>query len=141
MKYLITTILLALAPLSWSEMLVPSKNWIVSNQDADTDCSYTNSLGQAALMVIVNTVYPPGARSKKVTGSVTLKYDVSSEGRTQNIRILETKLSPPYLPRSFERAAITAISRYRYKPTVRVEGEDIKVMNVRDVRCRIDFKP
>ena len=140
MKHTTLVILLALAPLSWSDR--PSiedavKNavgtWILSNQDADTDCVW--DAPGFWLMVEPKPEYPRRARRKEVTGSVTLEYDVYL-GIPKNIRILETKLSRPYPPKTFEKAAISTISKYRYKPLVR-DGE---VYNVRDVRCRIDFK-
>jgi protein TonB len=55
--------------------------------------------------------YPSGALSRGVEGSVLLEYTVDARGRVVSPRVLEA--TPPGV---FERAALRALSRWRYEP-------------------------
>jgi len=66
--------------------------------------------------------YPFGALSRGVEGSVLLEYTVDERGRVVSPRVLEA--TPPGV---FERAALRALSRWRYEPF----GTGPKIMKVR----------
>jgi TonB family protein len=136
MKHLTLVILLAVAaPLSWGEK--PSLeeainnakgNVIVSNQSADTDCVWS---GNGIWLMRKNLPkYPRMAKWRKITGSVTLEYDVSRLGKVRNIRVLESRPA-----KTFDKAAIEAVSQYVYKPIVR----DGTFYAVKNVVCQLDF--
>jgi len=55
--------------------------------------------------------YPFGALTRGIEGSVLLEYSVDGRGRVVAPRVLEA--SPPGV---FERAALHALSRWRYQP-------------------------
>lgn len=63
-------------------------------------------------------VYPPAARSAGIEGRVTVRYDVSAKGTVVNPHIVEAE------PESvFDRAALEAVSRWRFRPPV-VDGQN-----------------
>jgi periplasmic protein TonB len=66
--------------------------------------------------------YPFGALTHGIEGSVLLEYSVDARGRVVAPRVLEA--NPPGV---FERAALNALSRWRYQPG----GEAMKPMKVR----------
>ena len=58
-------------------------------------------------------VYPEAARAKGIEGWVRLRYDISIDGRVENLKVLES--SPPGV---FDAAALAAVARWRYRPPV-----------------------
>ncbi|MGH7336019.1 MAG: energy transducer TonB [Myxococcota bacterium] len=66
--------------------------------------------------------YPFGALTRGIEGSVLLEYTVDARGRVIAPRVLEA--SPPGV---FDRAALHALSRWRYQPN----GGTSKLMKVR----------
>lgn len=66
--------------------------------------------------------YPFGALSRGVEGSVLLEYTVDERGRVVSPRVLEA--TPPGV---FDRAALKALSRWRYEPP----GAESTIMKVR----------
>ena len=63
-------------------------------------------------MMHVQPDYPPAAVARDLDGHVVVAFDVSADGVVHNIRIIGS--SHPI----FERAAIRAAERFRYKPAV-----------------------
>jgi protein TonB len=61
--------------------------------------------------------YPPNGRGN---GSVLVRFDVTRLGTVANARVVES--TPPGM---FERAALRAIERWRYRPAV-VDGEPVE---------------
>jgi len=57
--------------------------------------------------------YPSRAQARGIEGWVHLRFDVTAEGTTTHIRILD---SDP--PKTFDRAAIRAVEKYKYKPRI-----------------------
>jgi len=57
--------------------------------------------------------YPSRAQARGIEGWVYLRFDVTAEGTTANIRVLD---SDP--PKIFDRAAIRAVEKYKYKPRI-----------------------
>ena len=57
--------------------------------------------------------YPSRAQARGVEGWVHLRFDVTPEGATDNIVVVD---SEP--PNTFDRAAVDAVKKYKYKPRV-----------------------
>lgn len=68
--------------------------------------------GPVVAMMHVQPDYPPAAVARDLEGHVVVAFDVSADGVVHNIRIIGS--SHPI----FERAAIRAAERFRYKPAV-----------------------
>ena len=69
-------------------------------------------------------LYPAAARAEGIEGWVKLGYDISVDGRVENLRVLES--SPPGV---FEGAAMAAVARWRYRPPV-IDGAPSGVSGV-----------
>jgi len=59
----------------------------------------------------IHPVYPPKARRQSIEGWVKVGFVITTEGSVSNVRLIE---STP--PRIFDRAAIKAISRWKFSP-------------------------
>jgi protein TonB len=85
--------------------------------------------GEYLPIVRVPPAYPPRAQENGVEGWVLLEFTVTAEGTTENVIVLESSHS------MFERSAIKAAEKYKYKPRV-VDGEPTPVTGV---TVRIEF--
>jgi TonB family protein len=65
--------------------------------------------------------YPQAALNQSVSGSVTLQFTVDVKGEPRDVHIVEA--TPPGV---FDRAAVNAIKRWRYAPTV-INGTPVEV--------------
>jgi protein TonB len=74
--------------------------------------------------------YPDSALNDHVSGSVTVQYTVDKKGHTRNVQVIES--TPPGV---FNRAAMDAITRWRYRPA-KYNGQPVEV----PVRTRIRFE-
>jgi len=84
----------------------------------------TISDGEALPIVKVRPVYPQRAITRGIEGHVLVQFSIDELGRVVDARVLEAQ------PRGvFERAALQAVERFRYKPRV-VNGEPIPVSGV-----------
>lgn len=57
--------------------------------------------------------YPSRAQARGIEGWVHLRFDVTPEGTTTNIVVLDSDPA-----RTFDRAAVKAVEKYKYKPRV-----------------------
>lgn len=80
-------------------------------------------------IVRVAPVYPKKALKKRLSGSVTLSFTVTPEGRVDAPRVTDS--TDPV----FERASLGAVKKFKYKPRV-LDGVPVAVP---DVRTRISF--
>ena len=64
-------------------------------------------------LVRVNPLYPPRAQARGVEGWVWLEFTITPHGTTTDIRILDSDPGG-----YFERSAINAVKKYKYKPRV-----------------------
>lgn len=71
--------------------------------------------GPLVAMVRVRPVYPPRAIAMNLDGWALVQFDVSSDGTVTNATVVESSHSV------FDKAAIDAVLRFRYKPRV-VDG-------------------
>ena len=82
-----------------------------------------NSDGQVSPKVRIEPRYPNDAAIKEIEGYVTLKFDITPDGRTTNIAIVESK------PRGvFEKASKRAVRKWKYSPQ-QEEGKSVAVYN------------
>lgn len=98
------------------------------NISADTLAA---SDGDYLPIVKVAPVYPRRALSRGVEGYVIVEFMVTKLGTVENVVVVEA--NPPGY---FERAAVKAASRFKYKPKV-INGEPVDVAGVRN---QITFK-
>ncbi len=76
-------------------------------------------------LVRVNPQYPARAMQRGIEGWVQLRFTVSAAGTVKDVQVEKAE------PRNyFEQAAINAVSRYKYKPSV-VGGKAIDTPGVR----------
>jgi len=90
-----------------------------------------SSDGEYLPIVKVAPVYPRRAQTRGIEGYVLLEFVVTKTGAVENPVVIEA--SPPGI---FDRAAINAALKFKYKPKV-VNGEPIDVAGVRN---RITFE-
>lgn len=81
--------------------------------------------GDALPIVKVQPVYPRHALARNLEGYVLVEFTIDALGRVVDVRVIEA--SPPGV---FERAALQAAQRFRYKPRV-VNGQPTPVTGVR----------
>ncbi len=73
--------------------------------------------------------YPPSALMREQEGYVELLFDVELDGSVSGAEVIESKPK-----RIFDRAAVAAVSRWRFQPVVR-EGVPVQVK----ARVRLEF--
>ena len=101
------------------------------NVDLDVGGGGFSSDGEYLPIVKVAPVYPRRAQTRGIEGYVILEFVVTRTGAVTNPVVVEAK--PPGI---FDRAAINAALKFKYKPKV-VNGEAIDVAGVRN---RITFE-
>ena len=69
-------------------------------------------------------VYPEAARAQGIEGWVRLRYDITIDGRVENLKVLES--SPPGV---FDAAALAAVAQWRYRAPV-IDGAPSAVSGV-----------
>ena len=98
--------------------------------DVDIDMSGTGGFsadGEYLPIVKVQPIYPRRAQTRGIEGHVLLEFTVTSTGAVRDPVVIEAK--PPGI---FDRAAINAALKFKYKPKV-VNGEPIEVAGVRNL--------
>ena len=87
--------------------------------------------GEYLPIVKVAPIYPRRALTRNIEGTVLLEFVVTATGAVRDPVVIEAK--PPGF---FERAAIQAALKFKYKPKV-IDGEPVEVSGVRN---RIKFE-
>jgi protein TonB len=115
------------APQAKPDLLKPLSN-------VDTSFSFNPNFNATGLMaagegdylpiVKVQPEYPPRALSRGIEGYVIVEFMVSKLGTVQNPVVI--KADPPGY---FERAALKAASKFKYKPKI-INGEPVDVAGV-----------
>lgn len=96
----------------------------------DVDLSGTGGFsqdGEYLPIVKVQPIYPRRAQTRGIEGYVLLEFVVTATGAVRDPIVIEAK--PPGI---FDRAAINAALKFKYKPKV-VNGEAIEVGGVRNL--------
>jgi len=83
--------------------------------------------GEYLPIVKVQPVYPRRAQERGISGHVLLEFEVTELGTVENPVVIEA--DPPGY---FERAAMAAAKKFKYKPKV-VNGEPVRVAGVRNL--------
>ena len=79
--------------------------------------------GELLPIIVVAPVYPIRAARRNLEGYVLVEFTVTRTGNVKDVVVLES--SNPL----FERPAIVAVSKFKYKPRV-VDGEPVEVTGV-----------
>jgi len=79
---------------------------------------------ELALLTPIAPAYPFTALKRELEGRVIVEYTVTRDGSVTNVRIIESS------HREFESAAVTAVSRARYRPRV-IDGAAVDVPGMR----------
>ena len=112
----------------------PTINIAAPTVTADTSIGGPGSMniaeGDYLPIVRVAPVYPARALSRGLEGYVDLAFTVTTAGTTKDPVVIQSTSS------LFERAAIRAVLKFKYKPRV-VDGVPVDVPNV---KTRITFK-
>ena len=112
----------------------PTINIAAPTVNADTSIGGPGSMniaeGDYLPIVRVAPVYPARALSRGLEGYVDLSFTVTTAGTTRDPVVIQSTSS------LFERAAIRAVLKFKYKPRV-VDGVPVDVPNV---KTRITFK-
>lgn len=82
-------------------------------------------------LVRIQPMYPRAAAQKRIEGWVEVEFDISVKGKVVNPRVIAAK--PPNV---FNRAALSAIVKWKYKPRIR---NGVPVVT-RGVRVRLKFE-
>lgn len=83
-------------------------------------------------LVRIAPEYPARAAARGIGGWVLLEFTVTAAGATREVRVVD---SDP--PRTFDRVAIRAVERFKYRPKV-VDGKPVEQHGVRVV---LEFDP
>lgn len=98
-----------------------------------TACSSTPlpERSNAALQETANPTYPIHAARNNIEGYVQMSFDISESGVPINIKVLKS------VPKKiFNKAAIKALSKWRYAPKV----ENGKAVVQQNLTVQLDFK-
>jgi len=75
----------------------------------------------ARLITKVQPIYPASAKQRGAQGSVLLHAIVSKDGRPLSMKVLNSQIDP-----ELARAAVEAVSQWRYQPTL-LNGEPVEI--------------
>ena len=93
--------------------------------NANFDIGDAPADGDIMPLVRVPAQYPRNAASRGIEGWVILEFDVTPEGTTENVHVIDS--DPKNI---FDRAAIRAVEKFKYKPKI-VNGQPTKQFNVK----------
>ena len=82
------------------------------------------NLEAAKIITKVQPIYPESAKAAGAQGSVLLHAVVSKDGRPLQLQVLNSQVNP-----DLARAAVEAVSRWRYQPTL-LNGEPVEIDTV-----------
>ena len=75
--------------------------------------------------------YPRIAAQKGLSGYVQVIFDITAQGKTENIRVIDSQPK-----RIFDRAAVKAVSKWKYQP----QTQDGKPMRTNNVVTKVIFE-
>lgn len=107
----------------------------VTGQNAYTYTPQQYVDGPLVAIVRVSPTYPPLMNARGLEGHVLVQFDVLSDGRVANIMVVESS------HRGFNKAAIKAAARFKYKPRV-VDGVPMASEGIQNLfRFRMEEEP
>lgn len=112
--------------------LTPAVNLGTKEKDIfqkPTDINFSKGEGAEQPIVRVAPQYPSGPLSNGIEGYVIVEFTVTAQGNTADVIAVESS------HRGFERNAIRAVEKFKYKPRV-IDGVAIQVL---DLKTRITF--
>jgi TonB family protein len=89
----------------------------------------SSEVAQSNIASRVEAIYPPSARTARIEGSVVLQFEISIEGRVQNVSVVNGN---PLLTA----AALDAVRQWTYKPFV-LNGKAIPVYTTATVNFKL----
>ncbi len=95
-----------------------------------TEPVHVGADGDYMAIAKVVPIYPRAAREQKIEGHVIVEFTVASDGSTADLTVVESV--PPDI---FDRAALEAVRRFKYKPRV----ENGRAVAVPGIRNRVTF--
>ena len=105
--------------------------------DTDLDLGKGLDLGPRASdsdevpVVRVEPMYPRRAAAEGIEGWVLLQFDVSTTGATKNVKVIDANPA-----RIFDRAAVRAVKKWKYRPKV-IDG---KALEKRGLKVKLNFR-
>lgn len=87
------------------------------NLDTSLNLGAAPADGDYAPIVRVNPIYPHRAEEMGIEGWVEVRFDVTTNGSTANVKVINAKPSGV-----FDRATVRAVKKWKYKPKV-VDGK------------------
>jgi len=106
-------------------IFVFSHRWICAALTAALLAGCAGGLHQPMQLIQdAGPVYPATAKAQGIEGWVRLRYDIASDGRVENLRVLES--SPPGV---FDAAAMAAVAQWRYRAPI-IDGAPSAVSGV-----------
>jgi protein TonB len=112
-----------------TQMSVSMAPPVIETNPAGSSVGFGVSDGDYLPIVKVSPVYPQRALARRLEGYVLLEFAVTRTGAVKDIVVVESTAQ------IFERPAIEAALKFRYKPRV-IDGESVEVVGVRN---RITF--
>lgn len=104
---------------------VPSADPVPPAPDSDGMRNFLSD-GPLVSVALVQPAYPAIAATQGLEGYVIVQFDVGADGNVSNVRVVESS------NRVFEKSAITAAQRCRFKPRV-VDGLAVATAGVRQM--------
>lgn len=98
---------------------------------ANTAHSVDNKAFMASPVMRVEPLYPVQAAQNKQEGGVILQFDISEDGSTDNIQVLEA-----FPQNVFERESVIALKQWKYKP--RIQGG--KAQRQTGLKVQLDYR-
>ncbi|QYJ93578.1 energy transducer TonB [Shewanella spartinae] len=95
------------------------------------DSRVVNDTSDALPIIQVSPQYPVSAAQEGKEGYVLLEFDISASGAVENIKVIQARPK-----RIFDRAAINALKKWKYKPKM----EEGRVTPQTKQQVRLDFK-
>ena len=83
------------------------------------------------LLNMVKPVYPAGAKAAGIEGTVVLMAVVAKEGNLLSLRVMNSQIDP-----ELAKAAVEAVSQWRYQPTL-LNGDPVEVVTNINVNFRL----
>lgn len=88
--------------------------------------------GDVVPLVRINPQYPRDASMNQIEGYVTVEFTITETGSVRNPRVIDSRP-----PRIFDREAIRAILRWKFKPRI-VNGEAVSRQATQTIEFNLD---